>query len=135
MEYLKTWVEIFQVGIFWVGISGWEFSRGEFDGWEFSKWEFSGWEFPWYSSYSQDCRLVSLNILKVSRTFYPFPGLPWKFYTQSIPDFQPCYAHYKSLLLRISKIFDILLLVLFMYLYKCLYCCFFFRERCFVKNQ
>ena len=38
---IMKWVGIFQMGIFWSGISGWEFSRRDFDGWEFSRGEFS----------------------------------------------------------------------------------------------
>ena len=60
-EYLKTQAEIFQLGIFWVGIfgewGGWGgggvgrgegecgglyvIHQAEFDWWEFSRWEFS----------------------------------------------------------------------------------------------
>ena len=37
---LMKWVELFQVGTFWVAIFRGGFSKGEFDGWEFSWWEF-----------------------------------------------------------------------------------------------
>ena len=116
-------------------IPGGNFLVGYFPGGNFPGGNLMGRSFPDTVHILRIADYFPYNILKVSRTFFPFPGLSWKFYTQSTPNFQPCYAMYKSLLLRISKIFDILLLVLFMYLYKCLYCCFFFRERCFVKNQ
>ena len=89
------------------------FPGGNFPGGNLMGRNFPGGSFPDTVHILRIADYFPYNILKVSRTFFPFPGLSWKFYTQSTPNFQPCYAMDKSLLLRISKIFDILLLVLF----------------------
>ena len=54
---LMKWVELFQVGTFWVAIFRGRFSKGEFDGWEFSWWEFYRGEFS-YNRWKQCCRFV-----------------------------------------------------------------------------
>ena len=120
------------MGIFRVGV----FQGGSLMGENFRGGNFQGGSFPDTVHILRIADQFPYKILKVSRTFFPIPGLPWKFSTQSTTDIQPSYAMYESLLLRISKIFDILLLALFMcYINACIVFFFFFRERCFVKNQ